>query len=269
MRSTPSVRVLHITDLHILPTPGTTIYGTDSFESLRAVLDAALALPEPPALILATGDLSEDGSPGSYARLRQILLEAALPTHVVPGNHDAIDQMERALLGGPIQMRPVVDLDSWRVVLLDSQVRGKPHGFLDRSQLEILSSALTEDPSRPVLTSLHHGPASYCPSSGCQLQNAAELLELLVSRSNARGVICGHGHLELNRTAQHVKLFTTPSTCSQAWHAQLGATVEHEEFWASHRYEQGRHAFRMLTLIPGGEIESTVHWVSSDSLSPH
>jgi hypothetical protein len=86
-----------------------------------------------------------------------------------------------------------------------------------------------------------------------------------VSRTNARGVICGHGHLELERTAEHVKLFTTPSTCSQAWHAQLGDAVDHEQFWASHKFDPGRHSFRMLTLLPGGEIESTVHWVPGDA----
>ena len=268
MPSTPSVRVLHVTDLHILPVAGATIYGADSFASLRAILDAALALPEPPALIIATGDLSEDGSPASYRRLHGLLAETGLPTHVLPGNHDAPAELRTALLGGPVQMSPVIDVESWRVVLLDSRVPGRPHGFLEPSQLELLSSALAEDPSRPVLACLHHGPARYCPSSGCQLHNAVALLDLMVSRSNARAVICGHAHLELERSAEHVKLFTTPSTCSQAWHAQLGEPVDHEEFWSSHRFDPSRWGFRMLTLMPGGEIESRVHWVPNDAASP-
>jgi len=263
MHTTPAVRLLHITDLHILPTAGATIYGTDSFESLRAVLGAARALPEPPDLIVATGDLSEDGSPGAYRRLHQLLAGTGLPAHVLPGNHDAAAELGRALLGGAVQAGPVVDVGAWRVVLLDSQVPGRPHGHLDRAQLDLLAAALDEDPDRPVLVCLHHGPARYCPSSGCQLQNAAALLELLESRANARGVICGHGHLELERTAGHVKLFATPSTCSQIWHAQLGEPVDHEDFWASHRFDPGRHGFRMLTLKLGGELESTVHWLAS------
>lgn len=257
------VRALQITDLHILPVEGAAIYGTDSFASLRAVLGAALALPAPPALILATGDLSEDGSAASYARLRQALVATGLPVYVVPGNHDAIDQMQTSLLGGPIQAGPVIDVGAWRVVLLDSQVRGQPHGFLERAQLELLASALAEEPGRPALIGLHHGPASYCPSSGCQLQNAAALLEVLASRASARGVIAGHGHLEVERAAGHVKLLVTPSTCSQAWHAQRGEPVDHEAFAASHRFDPGRHGFRMLELSPGGALESTVHWVAA------
>jgi Icc protein len=94
-----SIRVLQITDLHILPVEGAAIYGADSSASLRAVLDVACALPEPPTLIIATGDLSEDGSAASYLRLREMLIETGLPTYVLPGNHDDVAQMHRALLG--------------------------------------------------------------------------------------------------------------------------------------------------------------------------
>ena len=268
MHTTPAVRLLHITDLHILPSAGATIYGADSYETLRAVLGAARALPEPPDLIVATGDLSEDGSPGSYRRLHQLLAGTGLPAHVLPGNHDAAAELGRALLGGSVQAGPVVEAGAWRIVLLDSQIPGRPHGLLERVQLDLLAKALDEDPARPVLVCLHHGPASYCPSTGCQLQNAAALLELLESRANARGVICGHGHLELERAAGHVKLFTTPSTCSQAWHAQPGEPVDHEDFWASHRYDPSRHGFRMLTLGSQGEIESRVYWLPGAAGDP-
>ncbi len=263
MKSPPPVRALQITDLHIVPDVGASIYGTDSFESLRAVLRAALSLPAPPELIVATGDLSEDGSEESYHRLRGALLEAELPVHVLPGNHDSVSRMKSSLVGGLIQMGPVVDVEPWRIVLLDSRVRGKPHGFLESSQLDILSSALGDDPSRPVLACLHHGPARPCPTPGCALQNDAALLDLLGSRPNARAVISGHAHAEIERRFEHVTLLTTPSTCSQGVHAQLGEPVDHEDFWASHRFDPSRYGFRMLTLLPGGEIESQVHWVPS------
>jgi 3',5'-cyclic AMP phosphodiesterase CpdA len=155
----------------------------------------------------------------------------------------------------------VIDIGSWRVVLLDSQVRGAAHGFLDEIQLQILASALAENPTRPVLTCLHHGPVSYCPSSGCRLHNSAALLHLLASHPNARGVICGHAHLDLERADHQVKLFVTPSTCSQVSHAQLGAPVDHDDFWASHRYDPAHYGFRILTLLPSGELISELHWV--------
>lgn len=261
MHTTPAVRLLHITDLHILPTAGATIYGTDSFESLRAVLGAARALPEPPDLIVATGDLSEDGSPGAYRRLHQLLAGTGLPAHVLPGNHDAAAELGRALLGGAVQAGPVVDVGAWRVVLLDSQVPGRPHGHLDRAQLDLLAAALDEDPDRPVLVCLHHGPARYCPSSGCQLQNPDDLLKLLAAHPNARGVLAGHGHVDLEQRHGHTAIFVTPSTCSQLWHAQPGEAADHEDFEASHRFDPSRYGFRMIALGDDGALESSVHWV--------
>jgi Icc protein len=256
-----AVRALQITDLHILPDAGAMLYGTDTSRSLRAVLDAAMALPAPPTVVLATGDLAEDGSEASYRRLRSILVETGLPTHVVPGNHDSVDAMRSSLLGDAIQMTPVVEVGAWRVVLLDSRVPGKSHGFLERAELERLSAALADGAGRPVLIGVHHGPVSPCPSTGCQLQNAGALLGLLAAHPAARAVISGHAHVELSTRFEHVDLLMTPSTCSQAWHAPPGAPVDHEDFWASHRLEAGRHGFRMLSLGPGGELETEVHWV--------
>jgi 3',5'-cyclic-AMP phosphodiesterase len=261
MANREPLRVLHITDLHILPEPGSEIYGGDTFESLRLVLGAALALARRPEVIVATGDLSEDGSDASYARLRQLLLTTGLPTYVLPGNHDSVARMRDSLVGGPIGMGPVVELGAWRGVLLDSHVDGQPHGFLEDPQLQLLGEALDEQPDRPVLIGLHHGVVPPCPSDGCRLHNADAVLELLRGRANARVMISGHAHLELERRIDGAIVFTTPSTCSQGVHAQLGEAVDHQDFWASHRFEPDRHGFRVLDLLPDGAIVSEVHWV--------
>jgi Icc protein len=256
-----SIRALQITDLHVVAQDGATINGTDSFESLRAVLHAAQTLAEPPELIIATGDLSEDGSEASYRRLRSVFLETGLPVHVLPGNHDSVSGMTKSLIGGRIQMAPVVEAGAWRIVLLSSRVRGQSYGLLDDSQLAVLRSALAAEPRRPVLACLHHCPLRACPSPGCHLQNDAMLLELLQASPSARAVISGHLHIEMDRRFGHLTVFTTPSTGSQLLHAQLGEPVDHDDFAASHRYDPSRHGFRMLTLRPDGELESTVHWV--------
>jgi Icc protein len=246
----------------MVPVPGQEIYGTDPFRSLQSVLEAALALPSPPDLVVATGDLAEDASEPSYARLRGLLLDTGLPTLVIPGNHDSVRRMRSSLVGGPIDMVPVLDLESWRLVLLDSQVRGESIGVLSESELEVLASALSQEPERPVMICLHHSPTRPCPSSGCHLANEEALLRLLCTHPNARVVIAGHSHLEIERRVEHVTLLTTPSSCSQAWHAQLDDAVDHEDFWASHGFDASRHGFRMLTLRSDGRFDSSIHWVA-------
>jgi len=137
------------------------------------------------------------------------------------------------------------------------------HGLLAREQLEILTAALADDPKRPMITCLHHGPAGPCPFSGCRLHNDADLLTSLVSRSNACAVLSGHLHAPVEHEVEHVKLLTAPSTCSQLSQAQLGESVDQEDFLASHKLDPSRYGFRMLTLAPDGQLESQLHWVSA------
>ena len=61
------MKVLQITDCHVSGPDGSTYRGTDPRAGLERVIEAAIAWG--PDLILATGDLSEDGSEASYAWL--------------------------------------------------------------------------------------------------------------------------------------------------------------------------------------------------------
>ena len=81
------MRVLNITDLHIVPSRGGHIYGVDPFVSLQGMLDAGMALN--PDLVIARGDLVEHSDSASYLRLRQLLSATALAVFVLPGNHDS------------------------------------------------------------------------------------------------------------------------------------------------------------------------------------
>ena len=255
------MHILQVTDCHLLSDPGAEIHGTDTYKSLRAILRAAKALTQPPALVLATGDLSENGSPGSYTRLRELFLESRLPVHVIAGNHDSAPGMRRFLVGGPIVMEPYVDIAPWRIVFLDSTVAGEPHGYVAASELTRLAETLAADRQRPVLVCLHHSPTRPCPTPGCHLQNEDELIDVLDAHANARAVLAGHSHLMLERRIKHAALLTTPATSSQCAHAQLGEPVDHEDFWASHEFDAGRHGFRMMTLHPDGQFDTEVHWV--------
>ena len=255
------MRVLQVTDCHVLSDIGAEIYGTDTYRSLGLVLASALALAEPPELILATGDLSEDGSEGSYRRLRDVLLSTGLPVYVIAGNHDSVRTMRHSLIGGAIAMEPHLDVGAWRILFLDSKVRGEPYGYLEDGELVRLEESLSEDPKRPVMVCLHHSPIRPCPTTGCHLKNDEELISVLDSHPNGRAVLAGHSHVELERRIRHATLLTTPATSSQCVHAQRGEAVDHEDFWASHEFDASRHGFRMITLHADGRFEVKVHWV--------
>src|SRR5690606_31026345 len=87
-----SVFVVHLTDVHLFAEPGGRLGDVDTDASLREVLDFLrqdlLQLGRQPDLILMTGDLSQDGSPQAYARLKEAVLDFRAPLAVLPGNHD-------------------------------------------------------------------------------------------------------------------------------------------------------------------------------------
>lgn len=116
------------------------------------------------------------------------------------------------------------------------------------------------DPDRPALIGFHHSPMKPCPSTDCHLENEAATLDALAAHKNARVVITGHNHREFEYRFGGVTLYTTPSTCSQAIHAQKGDPVDHENFWDSHSFDPSRQGYRMLTLGDDGGFESEVHW---------
>ena len=254
------MRVLQISDLHIVPNEGECIYGVDSFASLDRVLDHAMAAK--PDLIVATGDLAEGADEPSYRRLGQRLRATGLPVLVLPGNHDSPRRMAGALCGGAISAPRFHEAGGWRLVLLDSRVRGAAHGELspeDRRELDTLLDAAL---GCPTVVALHHPPIAPCPSFGCQLVGAADFLEQLARHGNVKAVIAGHSHLEAAADFRGIRVFTTPSTCAVARHALASECPDLEDFWASHSFDPSRHGYRVLDLEADGSLQSQVHWIT-------
>lgn len=248
-------RILQITDTHILGEPGREMHGVDSHASLRLVLEAAMNLPGKPDLVIVTGDLSEDASPESYRRLRELFRGLQLPVYVIPGNHDSVTQMKDELVGTSIRMERILDLAEWRLIFLDSTVPRKDHGRLDESSLRFLDEAIADAPEKPVFVCLHHGPFSPCVLDSCSLQDGQVFLDTLLAHENARLVVSGHVHTELHRRAAQLTLLASPSTFVQAKHPASKNDP------APHVLDNSRFGFRTIELKSGGAFESSVHWV--------
>lgn len=258
------MRVLHISDLHIVPEVGEEIYGVDSFVSLERVLtDGCDADPD---FIVATGDLTERGDTDSYRRLQELLLATGLPVFVIPGNHDSPSRIANDLCRDRVQLKDVHDQAGWRLVFLNSRVRGEPHGEISPDQQGLLQRSLLAAPELHALVALHHTPISPCPSFGCQLVGASEFLAQLSSQPNARAVISGHSHIAAEAGFQSLRVVTTPSTCAEAIHEPAGSCPDLVDFWASHRFSQARHGYRILELEPDGVFSSKVHWLANPAV---
>ncbi|CAL1239210.1 3',5'-cyclic-AMP phosphodiesterase [Candidatus Methylocalor cossyra] len=212
-----SLRLLHLTDFHLLAESHQRMMGVDTERSLASVLEAALSAGPPPDLALFTGDLVQDPEASAYRRLRAQLRELPCPGYCVPGNHDDPKLLKEILPGDNLHVQPHIGLGNWQVLCLDSTVPRQAHGYLAETQLQLLESWLDREPARYTLIALHHHPIP----CGCRwmdtmvLQNADRFFAIVAQRPQVRGVVFGHIHQALDVVYRGIRLLGTPATCFQ------------------------------------------------------
>ncbi|WP_349898333.1 metallophosphoesterase [Parafrigoribacterium soli] len=220
--STP-LRILHISDTHLFGDDSLHYGRVDTFAALARALDQFSGIGGLD-LLVASGDLSDDGSPRSYQRLRSALAPwaAARGASVIyaMGNHDDRRSF-RQVLGsghepdaavatqGPIDA--VSTLGSWRVVTIDTSVPGAGYGELGRSQLDWLGDVLSEPAEAGTVLVMHHPPvpASTALLQALELYNPEDLLEV-IRGSDVRVILSGHYHHALSETFGGVPVIVAP-----------------------------------------------------------
>ena len=256
-----SIRVAQITDLHLTAKPDSKLYGVDTAISLNSIINQIKQLTKRPDVIIATGDLAEDGSKESYTRLRNLLGDLEIPVYVLPGNHDDTKEMRSSLNGDGFFYSAAERIKDWGFIFVNSKVESHSHGCVSSGELNEIEKNITDLNGLPILVALHHTPSIVCPSFGCQLKNSVEFTALLNQHCNVKGVIAGHTHGAYEIDAGGHTQFTTPSTFAHASHAQPGESVDHDDFWASHSLDGSLQGFRILDLFPDGTIQSEVQWL--------
>ena len=126
--------IAQITDLHI----GAPEAGNSPDNSLRLVqvLDAIKTLEPQPDMVIATGDLTQDGRPEQYHKLKSLIANFPIPIHWMLGNHDdkAAFQTAFEINGASANsISSVIETDTLRLILLDSHGAGRHAGKIGRA----------------------------------------------------------------------------------------------------------------------------------------
>lgn len=248
-------RLLHITDTHLHASPEGRMRGVNTDATLRAVLAQAMADPDQPDAILATGDLVQDETRAGYERLRELLGAFDLPVYCLPGNHDELATMHQVLDASPFQVCGDARFDNWCLVMLNSHYDGADFGLLPPAELARLSTTLMRNDAHHCLVCLHHQALAMGSQwlDGVGLRNADELGEILDDHDNVRGVVWGHVHQASDRRRHGVRFLSSPSTCSQF-------LPNSDDFVTDDRPP----GFRWLNLFANGRIDTDVVWLDSD-----
>lgn len=254
-------RIVQITDLHLLPTAEEKLHGIDSAASLQAVISHVKSLKVAPDLILATGDLAEDGGKSTYVRLAEMFSTLAVPVFVVPGNHDCVENMQSSLLSKTIKMERKTEIGGWIIGFVNSQVHEEVYGFVDADDLSALERTINTAGGKPCLLALHHSPTPECASSGCQLKNSQALLGVLEKYDNVKAVIAGHIHCEKERNHSGIKLLTTPSTFLHFTHHRSSESEDQEASGKAHSVDGNRRGYRVIDIFPDGNLNTEVYWL--------
>ena len=190
------MRLLQLSDPHLLADPAGLCHGRASLLWLRHGLERALAKVGPPDLLLITGDLCDDLSWAGYVSLRNLLAPLPFPVALLAGNHDD-SFLLRAALGRRAALAPGdLTLAGGRLLLLDSHQPGCVGGWLGDRQRTWLARELARAPDLPLVVAVHHPPVPIGDSTmdAIRLADGAELLALLAPVPQLRAVVFGHVH---------------------------------------------------------------------------
>lgn len=205
------LRILHLSDTHLYGDDDSRHYGiVDTRAALARVLDRAAEL-DAIDVVIASGDLSEDGSGDSYRRLHAAIepwaIKRGADVVYAMGNHDQRAGFE-AVLG---ERTGVSTVDGFRIVRLDSSVPGAGYGEIEAEQLDWLRGILAESAPNGTVLVLHHPPvpASSSLLAALELRNPRELLEVC-GGTDVRIILSGHYHHSVSTAVCGIPVVVAP-----------------------------------------------------------
>ncbi|MBT5206904.1 MAG: phosphodiesterase, partial [Acidimicrobiaceae bacterium] len=194
--------IAQISDCHIRDQGGSFTRLVDTTETLRRVVDHLVGLDPAPDVILATGDLTDDGTASQYATLLDVLAPIADRLLPIPGNHDESPLFRGAfadVLPGNLaddHCSYVVEDHPVRLVGLDNSIPGRHDGRFDPVRERWLDDVLAADPDRPTLVFTHFPPFE----TGLRFMDDAGLLDsdrlraVIERNPQVRLLVTGHLH---------------------------------------------------------------------------
>lgn len=229
----PEYVLLHISDTHLVG-GDEPLYGDVNADGLLGeLLDQLTRTRLRPDAIVFTGDLTDQGEPDAYRKLRSLVepfaaeLEADLVW--VMGNHDNRAELRRQLLDEAPSMAPVDRvrmIDGLRIITLDSSVPGCHHGEITPDQLDWLADELGAPAPDGTILAMHHPPIPSVLDLAItvELRDQAPLGRVLRG-TDVRAILAGHLHYSTNATFVGIPVSVASATCyTQDLTVAVGAT---------------------------------------------
>ena len=191
-------------------------------QRLDRTLEALCALEPLPDLLIATGDIADDGDDRlSYARFREATDVLPFPVLHALGNHDSREPFLEIFPDTPTAdgfVQYAIDQFPVRILVLDTLEPGRHGGAFCETRAAWLRERLDEMPDRPTAIVLHHPPIETGLSWMTENPDAAwvrRLAEAVSGRANIVAMIAGHLHRPIVTRWAGTILAVCPSTAPQ------------------------------------------------------
>jgi 3',5'-cyclic-AMP phosphodiesterase len=243
------IRILQLSDFHLLEDARQTMMGINTEQSLLAVLDHVWRNHKAFDLVLLTGDMVQEPTNPTYHRLRNQLASHPALFHCLPGNHDSVTLIRQAFVDNHIVYQPQIFLEFWQIFCLDSAIPDDPGGYLAKDQIDLLEAGLADHPELHAMICFHHSPlptgAKWLDTM--MLSNRDDFFALIQRFPQVKAVVYGHIHQAMDVEMNGLRYLGCPSTSFQF-------KADSEDF-ALDYLPQG---YRWLELYPDGSLHTEV-----------
>src|SRR4030095_3113904 len=210
------LRFVQISDSHIgFDKPA----NPDVTATLRAAVAKIKAMPEPPAFVIHTGDLTHLSRAAEFDTLEQVMTEIGLPVFYVPGEHDVLEDdgknyFQRVGKGAQGAGWHSFDKGGTHFIGLVNVVNLKAGGLgtLGDEQLEWLEKDVKRlKSSTPIVVFAHIPLWTVYQDWGWGTDDSERALSYL-KRFGSVSVLNGHIHQVMQKVEGHVSFHTAMST---------------------------------------------------------
>ncbi|MFB7722396.1 MULTISPECIES: phosphodiesterase [unclassified Nocardia] len=249
--------LFHFSDTHLIAADADLYGDVDAEARLGQLLGEAEASHIKPTAIVFTGDLTDQGEPGAYRKLRALVQPWAdrigAPLVWVAGNHDdraalRVHMLDEKGSGAPLDA--VHMFDGLRVIALDTTVPGHHYGEITDGQLAWLRTVLAEPAPFGTILAMHHPPIPCVldPAVSVELRDQRRLADVL-DGTDVRAILAGHLHFSTSATFAGIPVSVASATCySQDLAVRQGGI----------RGRDGAQAFNYVHIYPDTVVNSVV-----------
>ncbi len=151
-----------LTDTHVVDPEGDNDLLVDNNHRLELAVERLNAETVQPLAVLATGDLTDNGSPTEMELLTGLLAPLEAPLLPLPGNHDRRETFREAFdmpwATEDSHLSWATDVGDLHIIGLDTLMPGTHGGMFDPERQRWLTEALDASGTKPTVIAMHHPP---------------------------------------------------------------------------------------------------------------